>query len=158
MRKGQIFSTDLLVALAITALLWGSLVLEFHSFERRSQDAETTHALELQAMQIVDQLTLSPGVPSAWETTGGAQALGLAQTPNVLSNEKLAAFFALAPDEIRNQLNIPPHRFRFRILASDGTPLASVGDLDSTRKTPVIALRRPAVTNATTTIVEFTLQ
>lgn len=94
--KGQINSIDFMIAVLIFAVLlifiigfWFLNMAEINGMVGRDR-------LDSAAIAVSDMLVKTPGVPGNWEEDpANAWAVGLAESQNVISSEKVANFTAL---------------------------------------------------------------
>lgn len=129
--KGQVLTTELLLSVSIflAALLaflvaWNSIT---GAYSNESTDGQMANAL----LRISDSLALSQGEPLDWEIRpqGDAVSLGLAQSQNVLSYQKLYALCLRNStyDYVREQMGAG--RFEAHVLAAypNGTEICGFG-------------------------------
>ena len=92
-KKGQMFSTELVLASAIFIAaivifvsIWNSMLISYLE-EQKSRE------MQVSLIGISDMLVLTPGYPTNWEADvlGNASAFGLAGSPNVISPGKALA-------------------------------------------------------------------
>jgi|GEM_PF-6531821 len=157
MTRGQLFSTDLVVAVAIAVAIWGVLVFEFARTETRYNDGQTRSELLFRGMQVTDVLLRTPGSPTAWDNATVA-GYGLAERPYVLSTEKTGLFFSESIITIKERLNVAPHRLRVRLLTQGGDEVFVRGDIDEGARREIITIRRPVIYNGTSHLFETKLQ
>ena len=97
MKKGQIFSTELVLASAVFITALVVFVSSWNSMLQSYFDEEADLELQTSVLGISDMMALSPGEPSNWEAgvLDNASAFGLASEPNVISGAKFAALQSL---------------------------------------------------------------
>ncbi|MBU2638021.1 MAG: hypothetical protein KJ955_03545 [Nanoarchaeota archaeon] len=137
MRKAQIASIDLFIAVTIFLILLGVVLHAWNIYNLRLQDNIEYEKMQLKAFHVSDLLVKSPGYPFAWEDSGPAEVIGLASSDRVLSPEKVSAFIAMDYDESKQMLKLSPYEYSFRIkqlsnnlTSSSGLPMA--GELSVT--------------------------
>ena len=116
MRKGQIASIDLFIAITIFVMLLGVVLHAWNLYNMRLQDNIEYERMQLAAFRVSDLLAKSTGYPGAWEENpGAAETLGLASSGRVLSASKVSAFASMGYDVSRQKLKLVPYEYRFRI-------------------------------------------
>ncbi len=124
--KGQLLSSEIILAMCLFLgaliafmLAWNAI---FASYAQEQYDRQMQVAL----VGISDMAVLSPGDPADWEISAQARAnaFGLAQSPGVLSLQKLAALQSLnsSYDDVREGIGAGP--FDLYIEADDSTGTA----------------------------------
>ncbi|MCX6772554.1 MAG: hypothetical protein NTV88_02170 [Candidatus Micrarchaeota archaeon] len=113
MKKGQMFSTELVLASAIFIAgivifvsIWNSMLTSYLE-EQQSRE------MQVSLIGISDMLVLSPGTPANWEvgTLSDASAFGLASSPNIISTAKAQALQDLQGDYQKVKENMGAGRF-----------------------------------------------
>lgn len=96
-KKGQMFSTELVIASAIFIAGIVLLVSFWNSLIAVYAEGQADVDMQTAALGISDMFALSAGVPSNWEAAvvDNASAFGLASSPNVISGAKFGALQAL---------------------------------------------------------------
>lgn len=93
MKKGQLFSTELVLASAIfiTAIIvfvavWNAMLSSYY-------EEQADREMQAAVLGVSDMMALSPGEPSNWEAAlmENASAFGLASSPNAVSTHKMQA-------------------------------------------------------------------
>ena len=102
--KGQIFSTELVLASGVFIAALVAFVFVWNSMSDNYQEGQQDMEMQTVLQGISDSLVLSPGYPTNWEAaaTGGASSIvlatssfGLADSPNGISGAKAAELQAL---------------------------------------------------------------
>jgi hypothetical protein len=108
--------------------------------------ALTVRSDESQCMLIAQQLVDSSGQPFNWTASPlNASSIGLASTPGVLDNSRVAAFFAL-PYGNAKQLVGASQNFYVGLVGENGEAIASIGN-GTANSTTSVELTRVAVYN-----------
>jgi len=96
-KKGQMFSTELVLASAIFITGLIVFVSVWNSMLQTYFDEEADRELQTALLGISDMAVLSSGQPSSWEASAleNASAFGLASSPNVISPSKASALQSL---------------------------------------------------------------
>ena len=154
MKKAQIGSTDLFVAISIFTVLFVLVVLSWNNYaavlSTRMDFAET----EIKAFQLSNQLVRTPGSPGMWEQLASPSAIveiGLAEKPNVISRKKAIKFTDssfLSYAQIKDSFKLQHYNFTINITDTSGNikyeggrPL-SIGDTLPSKSNNIVILRR----------------
>ncbi|MHA1289513.1 MAG: hypothetical protein ACTSPB_19155, partial [Candidatus Thorarchaeota archaeon] len=115
--KGQIFSTDIMIAVGIFLLLLGFCFIVWNGILRtatleinREKTFETTY-------QILDMLVRSPGIPSYWNRTN-VQSIGLAKSDRVLDQKKVEELLEMPESEVAEKFGIGTLNYTIYFLES----------------------------------------
>ncbi|MDI6738224.1 MAG: hypothetical protein QME12_06975 [Nanoarchaeota archaeon] len=116
MRKGQIGSIDLFIAIFIFLILLSVLVGMWNLYSTRLNEGIEYEKIRLLAFHISDTFVKTPGYPSAWENSpSSAEAIGLASSGRVLSSAKVDAFIAMNYSAAKQKIKAEGYDFKFRI-------------------------------------------
>ena len=154
---GQITSTEFLIVSSVLIILfifaanfWNIVAIRFSNKSLRS-------SLELTALDISDFLIKNPGMPTSWESnTTIIYSLGLASSPNTLTQSKVSAFTTLNYNSSKKILGIPNYEYKFRIRMLNGIVLLQSG-LDPTATAEVVSVTRFVLLNSSITKMEFAI-
>ena len=130
-RRGQAQSLDALVALISFALLMVFVLSIWADISKQAEQSVSISRLESTAIAVSDQLVQSPGVPYNWETSPlSVVSVGLASSPGVLSQAKLANLSALNYSSARTALGVDRN---FYVVVSDTnwSSLYSLGNVSA---------------------------
>lgn len=128
MRKGQIGSIDLFVAIFVFFILLAVLMGMWNLYYTRLNEGTEYEKMRLLAFHISDIFVKTPGYPSAWETSpASAEAIGLASSDRVLSSAKANAFAAMDYSFARERTKLTGYNFKFRIKDLSNNVLLSSG-------------------------------
>lgn len=108
-KKGQIFSTDFLVAIVIFMFVIVALQTHQARIKDKIQHEEKLLFYE-ELVSITDNLLLSPGYPEDWNSSN-VEVLGLAKTPSILDVKKVEEFFKLNQSSMAKLLGLQPNNF-----------------------------------------------
>jgi len=156
MRKAQIASVDLFIAITVFLVLVAATIYTWNLYTTRLNENLEYEKMQLIAFQITDLLVKNPGSPSGWEETpNSAGVIGLAQDDRVLSQDKITAFVNLDYDLSKEKFNIELYDYKFRIKDRSNNVLQESGQ-DFTGDI-AIAVERYVLLNDEKTIMEFML-
>lgn len=121
MSKGQIITSDLILAVTLLTILviylGGAIDRSIEKFSESIQ----LHDLELNAVRISDMLVRTSGSPDNWEDNpNSAIAIGLSSSDRKISYGKLSAFSNLDYQTAKSVMGVSGYEFYFR-LVSGGT-------------------------------------
>jgi hypothetical protein len=149
-KKGQLFSTDLIVA---TIFFLFILVLSVSfSLQVSAKAGSMTETAELNdcAHSVAQQLVLKKGSPASWHYLSNDEinSIGLASERNVLSAEKIQKFLGLNASDygfLKNSLGVGKFDFWLEILSIDGETLYSAGVFPDDETRVVASVKRIAL-------------
>ncbi len=154
MRKGQIGTTDLFLAIILLIALVTIFFITWNMYHSRLSDVIPRNEMELYTIQLTNQLVRSSGIPDNWESNiSSIQAIGLADTDRVISEEKLQAFISLDYNATRELLNIGSYEFYFLLLKENET-ITEIGSYPSGQS---VKLRRNVIYQDETSTIEVAL-
>ena len=95
--RGQVLSTEVVVCMGLFTAALIALLAAWNSMHQSYLDEAGQAEMATALAGISDMAVLSPGEPAGWEAgeIGDASAIGLASSPNVLSERKLSALQSL---------------------------------------------------------------
>jgi len=126
LRRAQVGTSDLFAGLFIFIIVGSILFLAWNNYSATLIEKVNYKDLSLKTAQISDLLIKGPGSPSAWESGGTIQGLGLANKPNKISQAKIISFIDsdfITDFEIKALLNIELYNFSIVMTDSSGTQL-----------------------------------
>ena len=154
-KKGQLWSMDASLSMVVFILILFALIIIWNLYSNRLGQKVQEEEMQLAALQAMDALTKTWGVPNDWELRPpyepfsvapfNPQVLGLQLNPGSLDNKKVEALDNSRADKIDDTefaklLNIDRYEYYFRILNSQGQPVLEKG------KPPAIStLKKPKV-------------
>lgn len=126
-------SFDFVFASLIFILILGFSIVAYSSYADNYLLIENKRTLEASALSISEILVKSKGQPSNWENdVSGLEVLGLAESENTLSTDKVSVFDSLSVNQTKSLLGIT-NDFFISIESVDGETLFSKGnDLTNT--------------------------
>lgn len=156
MRKAQIASVDLFIAITVFLFLLAATIYTWNLYTTRLNESLEYEKMQLITFQITDLLVKSPGHPTGWEEApNNAGVIGLAQDDRVLSQDKITAFVNLDYDFSKEKFNIELYDYKFKIKDLSNNVLQESGqDFDGDT---AIVIERYVLLNDEKTIMEFTL-
>lgn len=136
-KKGQLFSIDASFSLIVFILILLFLLVVWNLYSARLEKRVQEEEMQLVAMQALDVLTKTWGVPNNWELkspvnpdppTNNPQVLGLQLNPGSLDNKKVDALNKyINSTQFARLLNIDRYEYYFRILDSQGQAVMEKG-------------------------------
>ena len=163
MRKAQIASVDLFIAITIFLILTAATIYTWNLYTIRLNENLEYEKLQLIVFQITDLLVKNPGHPTGWEENpNNVGVIGLAQDDRVLSQDKITAFINLDYDISKERFNIEPYDYKFRLKDLSGSILQDESEqyLESGQTFTgdiSIVIERYILFNNEKAIMEFTL-
>ncbi len=115
LKRGQVAVTDFFIAAVIFAIIVTAIMLSWNSYNRKIQDQINYNELIIKGFHASELLSKYPGRPTAWETTGEVDLIGLADEKNLISEAKLLNFTQRSYDETRRLLNLEAYGFYFEL-------------------------------------------
>src|SRR3989344_8213091 len=107
MKKAQLFTTDLFIALSIFIILIGIVFLTWARYNAKLNEDINFEDMQIKAFQITDLLTKTEGYPSAWEKNiSSLEVIGLMESERNLSLAKTQNFTSLDYNLTRQLFNI----------------------------------------------------
>lgn len=149
--KGQIITSDLLLAITVLSILVIYLGGAIDNTLDKFASNEQLQDMELGAVKTADVLVRSAGYPANWEDyPASAISIGLSSSDRALNEKKLSVFTNLDYQTAKKLLGVSEYEFYFK-LTRNGT---EKGLLPAGEKS--VTVRRIASYNGVDT-VEFTL-
>jgi len=109
-------------------IILGFAAVSYSGYYQQYQLSEKKAELESSAISISQTLVKSNGFPADWENDASrVEVLGLAETENILSIEKVRAFDSIPYNETGELLGIPGDYY-IEIRSADGDLIFSKGD------------------------------
>jgi hypothetical protein len=156
MRKAQIASIDLFIAITVFLLLTAATIYTWNLYNLRLNENLEYEKMQLIVFQITDLLVKSPGYPTAWEENPtNLGVIGLAQDDRILSQDKITAFTKLNYDTSKEKFNIELYDYKFRIKDLSNNIIQESGQ-NFTGDTSIV-IERYVLLNNEKRIMEFTL-
>ena len=116
MSKGQIFTLDFFVGLAIFIVLFMVLLVNLNKYQDQVNTDIISNRLQQKALQITDILIKTQGVPTNWEKNNTSLKVpGLASYDRILNSKKVDTFTKLKYNRTKKLLNIDPYEFYFKL-------------------------------------------
>jgi hypothetical protein len=130
-RRGQLFSCDLIAAVALFTIALGTIVLAWDFGKVRMGEAGFSRELERKAYMVSDQLVKTPGSPLNWESDPGSPnitGIGLAQEDRVLSEAKVASLSRVDARLLREALGLGASRCYIALRTVEGAYAGRAGE------------------------------
>ena len=155
MKKAQLFTTDLFIALSIFIILIGIVFLTWARYNAKLNEDINFEDMQIKAFQITDLLTKTEGYPIAWEKNiSSLEVIGLMESERNLSLAKVQNFTSLDYNLTRQLFNIELYDFYFTIKSINGSKLLQYGVINDEE---LVNLRRIANYGNQKAIMEFTI-
>ena len=156
--RGQIFSTDLLIALVVFILILGMFTTVRTFSKNRLEENMMGQELETICYTAADTLVKTPGHPVNWEDDPNSPAttsIGLVKTDRVLDEGKLMALKEMAPGRLRETLRTGGNNVSIAVKGLGGEVIVQVGD--HVEGPSAIMSRRIVTYNGTIASLELTV-
>ncbi|MBL7100753.1 MAG: hypothetical protein ISS23_02240 [Nanoarchaeota archaeon] len=128
MRKAQIASIDLFIAITIFLILAAATIYTWNLYTVRLNESLEYEKMQLIVFQITDLLVKSQGHQTGWEENpANVGVIGLAQDDRILSQDKVTAFTNLDYNLSKERLNIEPYDYKFKIKTLSGSVVQESG-------------------------------
>ena len=115
--KGQVISSDFIMASVIFLVLFGMLFAAFTWITDYSVYNEHRKGMEMKASQTLEMLVRTKGYPSDWEENPqDAIFIGLASSDRTLDERKLNAFLGMDYNTLKDKLVTGEYDFQFRLV------------------------------------------
>ncbi len=158
MRKGQVESVDLFIAVGGFLLLSASLLYFWNIYNIRLNEEIENEKMQLNAFHITDLITKTPGLPSSWEKEPeDVEVIGLAASDRVISSEKVDAFISLDYNSTKDLFNINAYDYTLRIKDLGGTTLKEAGINQSSQDVKKFMVFRYVMYNDQKALLEFAI-
>ena len=166
MRRGQLFSYDLLLASAALMFILALFLLTDRAMLDRMDETDLRAGLQEASQTATDSLLWTPGNPSNWEqsqiTESGTRSLGLANSPGELDPEKVAAFFSIGNTSAEYNASLQilglssgAYFYNASVETLDGTALASITRFPSQGINSTHTISAERFTRLNGTVVRF---
>lgn len=113
--QGQVVSYDLLIAVFIFLLVFAFALSIWQNSIGAIAVEKTIYEMKNSAVQLSNQLVMTPGIPSNWHLGGDANLYGFALSRRALSLQKLNAFRALDYNSAKGRMGIADYDFYIKI-------------------------------------------
>ena len=153
--RGQVVSYDLMIAIFIFLLVFAFVLGIWQNNLDAIASEKILYEMKNSAVQISNQLAMTPGVPSNWHLGGDANLYGLALSRRALSLQKLNAFKALDYNSTKGRMGIADYDFYIKI-EQDLNKVYEMGNIKSSAKIAINSSRVVSY-NGKNAIFYFTL-
>ncbi|QLJ52758.1 MAG: hypothetical protein Sv326_0583 [Candidatus Fermentimicrarchaeum limneticum] len=162
MRKGQLISTDMLVAFVIFILIADASIIMWQSELSRAGDIESRNFADEAARSASNQL-LTSGDPSNWNlielNESSFHSFGLTSSSNVVEWDKIEGLRQLKGDPakygmVKRALGLEFCEVWLAVLYSNGTVIESFGEV-APQGTPSVSIDRKAMLNSSPVTVRL---
>ncbi|MFC2162308.1 hypothetical protein ACFLRF_01385 [Candidatus Altiarchaeota archaeon] len=128
--RGQIFSTDLLLALFIFSLITAIFFSTWQYNKNRLTFEQNLRRLEVIANTVSEILVKTPGSPVDWETDpnfNNLTSIGLAKLPRHIDPAKLSTLPQVPADQLKDVLGIEHNEVLIELKTIDGNTIRKIG-------------------------------
>lgn len=142
-RKGQLFSMDASLSMIVFIFILIFLLVVWNLYSNRLEERIQEEEMQLAAIQALDTLTKTWGVPNNWDLNpANAQALGLKLNPGSLDNDKVEALRdpSITDTNFAKRLNLERYGYYFRILDAQGNPVLEKGFPTSGKNKTIVSI------------------
>lgn len=117
--KGQFFSIDFVLALALFSLVVLSVAFAWEDARAQALDLQAHANIYSKAEAVSDSLVRSKGFPENWNATS-VQSIGLASEARVLNESKAEEMMGLSYSTAKSKLAVWEYDFYFNLTDSSG--------------------------------------
>lgn len=117
--RGQIFTTDIVIAVSIFVValvflisIWNSILLDNAALQRSD--------MKLSLLKATDALVKSQGMPAGWNESN-VVLVGLAVWDRTIDARKLASFLAMDYNKSKSALGVQGYDYYFRLINANVT-------------------------------------
>ncbi|MBI5159303.1 hypothetical protein HY992_04240 [Candidatus Micrarchaeota archaeon] len=118
--KGQFFSIDFVLALALFSLVVLSIAFAWEDVRAQASDFQAHAKIYSTAEAVSDSLVRSKGFPANW-SAGDVQSIGLASEARVLNESKAGRLLELNYAVAKSKLGAWEYEFYFNLTDSNGS-------------------------------------
>ncbi len=119
-RKGQVLLEDFIMSLVIFGVIFSATFFAYYSIQQsRAWKIETTYLWE-RAMNTLDYLITSPGVPENWNATN-VRKIGLAVSDHVVSADKILEMKKMNYTTLQTIMGVGVYNFFLVAESTNGT-------------------------------------
>jgi hypothetical protein len=152
--KGQLFTTDYIIGVAVFLLVFGICLFTWQKVAYTMENDYFTYELKYTARRASEQLVRSPGAPANWEEdVSSLRALGLAEDYGVISRDKVDELANIEYDTLREHLGMGGKEFYMRIHTPEGQIIKEVGEAPGGNT--VVNVRRIGLMDNATVLVDL---
>ena len=141
MYKGQIVTTDLILALTIAVMIMVAINSQWGIMLKNAGDSESRIATEKAAYLTTFYLIDGPGYPSNWNVSN-VTIIGLANNLNVIDQRKFIELMKIDINSLPVMLGIPEYKVFINLTKTDDRTINSTG-------------LRPVLPNASAVIMSY---
>ena len=141
--KGQIFTTDLIVAVTVLLFILVISSTSFGLIQNALNEEEFYSEMQEKALNASEVLVSTSGEPNSWELLSelNVNSLGISKERNVLDEEKIDRLIDLNATEyetIKEFLGLSKYEFYFKVTEMNGNSLKEFGTFPSAENTVVV--------------------
>jgi len=114
-KRAQLEGFDVIVGLFIFLLLFTFVSTTWQEIFNLTERGRQLERLKLKAVELSDQLALSPGMPGNWQIASDYNKIGLSVKPRKIGLEKLNAMQNADYNALKTKMNIEGNDYWVRI-------------------------------------------
>jgi hypothetical protein len=156
-RRGQIFSSDLILAVVVFFIL---MIVVSHMWGDSTKRADTwvkREIMQRKAYQASSFLILSPGYPFSWDSND-VKVLGLTMgEQNVIGINKFNELQSMTESDIKELLNVEEYNLYIVLSYHGGSTIGFVGTAPSANATEIISIDSYVVYNNGLAVLDLRL-
>ena len=163
-KRGQIFSTDLIISATIFIILISFIFFIFTRYQAKLNENINSNDIGIKAIQISDLIVQSNGDPSNWEKDSSKiNTIGLVSNDRKISGSKVLEFIKLNYNTTRDKFNIRSFDFYFILKELNSASTSINGTIIKSGKFPnsaaknIITIKRLVLYGQNEKVMEFTL-
>jgi hypothetical protein len=119
MRKGQVFTIDFMISVAIFIIVLMLIVMLWFNLDIHIKEVESRRDMHTISLSIADSFVRSTGYPIDWNSTN-VQSVGLAKEEYVLDLNKYMSLASIPYDSARSTLRLGNYHFSFSMTDING--------------------------------------
>ncbi|MEA2036065.1 MAG: hypothetical protein U9O94_01045 [Nanoarchaeota archaeon] len=156
-KKSQIVVADLFIAMFIATMLIIIIIFTWNNYAILLDENIEYNEMQIIAFQTADLLVKSKGEPVNWEySPNNVDAIGLASSDRVISEEKVGEFVNLPYNVTSKLLGVDLYDFRFELNHINGTMMEEYGKTPEGNKS-IVSVQRIVSYKNEKAVVEFVL-
>jgi hypothetical protein len=126
MMRAQAWSFDFMASVVVFFVILTVLFFAWEYVTFQNEDQMIFNDMENQALILADSLIRNKGFPEDWNETS-VSVIGLAESENVLDENKILTFVQMDYDIAKTKLGVPAYEFLFRVRYLNDTQAQSGG-------------------------------
>ena len=159
--KGQIFSTDLMLASIIFLLILTTAITYSNQVSNRIYFFEQEEEMRQAGQQAANGLVLTNGNPANWENLpniDNVNSIGIADSANMLNSSKITQLSALASsdyEDVKSILGIAKFDFKLEIISMQGNFTVESFGASPESESSIVSINRIAFYDGNNVVVRL---